>query len=384
MIYLPGDICLMDMLVKIEKAKKENWKICIYGLGLIGSNFGDECLSYFDLKPDFYCDANTEVLDNWNAPADKKIVKEKLIKSETDFLVLMFVSEARYDNIYSDFMNNSRLHIITWNDIQKCEKVICCYFNLNSLPNEIERKKIDAVEKKEIDPNKKVAVFTCITGGYDNLNKPLVINKQCDYFLITDVPNDVKIENEEYYTRIPISQVVPDNLTTPKAQNRYCKAHGFEVFENYDYSIYVDGNIQIIGNMIDLLKKIGKYGVAFHRFTYGEDVYEHAMSLAIRSRINREDACQEMQKLAKKGFPRNYGFPEGGVVICDHHCEDGKRILTEWNDYYNGALAKRDQLYLPYVLWKNGIETDEVCTLPGNLRTNGYFKITNGHTGFQP
>lgn len=220
-------------------------------------------------------------------------------------------------------------------------------------------------------------------GGYDKLIKPNKISNQCDYFLITDVPPEVKIENDEFYKRIPISLVVPEELNNPKDQNRYCKMHGFQLFQEYDYSIYIDGSIRIIGDIVELINKVGKYGIAFHKCSFCNDVYEHAMSLSIRSRIKRKDACIEMKKLVQQGFPRFYSLAECGVIVSNHTNEMGRNILIEWNDYYNCALAKRDQLYLPYILWRHGIEIEEVCTLPGDLRTNGYFELISLHTGFQ-
>ena len=302
---------------------------------------------------------------------------------ETDILIFVFISENKFSDIYSAFEVNSCLHIITWDEIRKSEYVICRYLQLDNLPKEMAKKNRVVIDEHKIDIKKRIAVFTCITGGYDKLTKPLVIEKRCDYFLITDVPEDVKIENDEYYTRIPVSKVVPKILNTPKAKNRFCKSHGFEIFRDYDYSMYIDGNLQIIERMEELVNKTGKYGIALHRFPYGEDVYEHAMSLAIRLRIKKEDVCHEMKRLSQEGFPNNYGFPECGVIICEHSNEIGKKVLCEWNDYYNNALAKRDQLYLAYILWKNGITADEVCTLPGNLRENGYFRMMSMHTGYQ-
>ncbi len=372
----------MDILEKITLAKRNNWKICVYGLGRIGSTVEEECLRFLDLRADYYCDRNVAVLDRFDVADDRKITREELKNFQNDILVFVFVSENKYSDIYSVFEDNSYLHIITWNEILKSEYLISRYLKLDRLPKEMEKKKRVEISEHKIDINKRVAVFTCITGGYDKLTKPLCIEKKCDYFLITDVPEDVKIENDEYYARIPVSKFVPDYVKTPKAMNRYCKSHAFEIFKDYDYSVYADGNLQIIGRMEELVNRIGKYGVAFHRFPYGEDVYGSAVSLALRRRIRREDTCYEMQKLAREGFPYNYGFAECGIVVCEHNNIIGNKILCEWNDYYNNALAKRDQLYIAYVLWKNGITVDEVCTLPGNLRDNGYFRMVSEHSGF--
>lgn len=373
----------MNVHKKIELARSQGWKICAYGLGQIGTNFADECLSFFSLKADLYSDKNEIILNRYDKKSRITIIE--LTRTKEDVLVVVFLGKKQIESAMVELQRNPHLHLIAWQELTKCDEVICKYFGINdSIINIYPRENI---VKNAFFPNakkdSKIAIFTCITNGYDPLTVPEIIEDNCDYYLITDIDETIKIENDEYYKRINILDVVPGTLNTSKAQNRYCKAHGFEIFKEYDYSIYIDGSLKIIGKVSNLINKVGKYGIAFHRFTGSDDTYEHALSLAIRSRIKREDACVEIQKFAKEGFPRNYGFPECGVIICDHGNEIGKKILCEWNDYYNNALAKRDQLYMPYILWRRNISINEVCTLPGDLRTNGYFKMISFHEGFQ-
>ncbi len=370
----------MSVSKRIDKAKKGHWKICLYGLGLIGSSFGEECLSYFSLHADYYSDRDKNVLERYCVPSGNKISPSELLEVKENTLVFVFCGNKYIESIVSFLASNSYLHIITFQELCECDEVIEKYFGLNTklrhdMPN------IKAIPLMERE--RKTAVYTCIIGGYDRLMAPCVIEDDCDYYLITDVERNVKIENEEYYKRVPVTDVVPANLTTPKAQNRYCKSHGFEIFKQYEYSVYLDGCLQIAGKMTELVERIGKYGIATHKFPGKTDIYSHAMSLSIESRIRRDDANIVMEEFASSGLPRGCTFPECTVIVSDHKNLLGRQILSEWNDLYNSSRAKRDQLYMAYILWQRGIQAEEICTLPGNLRNNGYFNKVSFHKGFQ-
>ena len=74
---------------KIIRAKKENWIICIYGLGTIWNNVGNEYLRILNLSPDYYCDTNTDVLNSF------KEVKQDEQKPVADANVAQEVNKNR-------------------------------------------------------------------------------------------------------------------------------------------------------------------------------------------------------------------------------------------------------------------------------------------------
>lgn len=372
----------MNVSEKIKIAKENNWKICIYGLGLIGSGFCNELIDIFDIEVNFYCDRNINALEAFKCDKKQKIVVNDLKKSEDNILLFLLLGVQNAVLAMEEFKGISNFHIITWQELMADREVVESFFGFDIACEDRQvSKRISGMQNIK---NEKIAVFTCITSGYDKLSAPQLVEDNCDYFFITDLPDDEKVENEEFYTRLNISEIIPiGSEYTPKGKNRYCKSHGYDIFKEYKYSIYVDGNIMIVGKISELINKIGNFGVAFHRLSYADDVFAHAMSLAIRKRIRKEDAIVEMKKIANEGFPFGYGVPECGVIVCDNTNIVARRILNSWFVRYNQGQAKRDQLYLPYILWKMHISVDEVCTLPGDWRSNGYFEIVGAHSGFQ-
>lgn len=373
----------MSKMELLDRAKSEKWKICVYGLGTYGKTCSKEFLSYLEVLPDYYCDKNSNALKNFLVEDDKKIDVEKLKSFEKDILVFLFLS-SKYENIvYKELEVNKKLHVINWADIHSLlnqDQILKKYFHIADFIN-IHNKKEKNIQNISKEKNKRIAIYTCITNNYDTLNKPMVIEDNCDYFLITDLPEDVKIENDEYYKRIPIANVVPKHISSPKDQNRFCKSHGYCIFPQYEYSIYLDGCLQIINPISNFIDRVGAMGIALYKHPFTNDAYVEAFSLSVRARIDKEEAQTTMQKFAEEGFERNYGMAECGVIVCKHDNCLAQMILNNWYNNYENNLIKRDQIYFAYTLWKMGISIDKVCKLPGNIRTSGYFSIVASHSG---
>ena len=52
--------------------------------------------------------------------------------------------------------------------------------------------------------------------------------------------------------------------------------HPDVLFEDYNYSIYIDGNIKVIGDLTAYINLISKAGIAVHRHGKRDCVYEEA------------------------------------------------------------------------------------------------------------
>ena len=79
----------------------------------------------------------------------------------------------------------------------------------------------------------KCAVYTVITGGYEELNDPQIIDPEWDYYCFTDDPG---IFTSDVWKIIKLDDVIKNDLIRTQ---RYAKTHPFILLPEYDYTIYI-------------------------------------------------------------------------------------------------------------------------------------------------
>lgn len=125
----------------------------------------------------------------------------------------------------------------------------------NNLPKEME----DHLAKLG-DQALRIAVYTCITGDYDSPESPFLQFTNIDYFLISD-----RVVAEGW-THIKLDESIIEKYGLSMS-NRYVKFHPDMYFkDNYDYAIYIDGNITPVSDLSTFAELIDpRIGLAFHK-----------------------------------------------------------------------------------------------------------------------
>lgn len=220
--------------------------------------------------------------------------------------------------------------------------------------------------------NKKIVVYTCITGNYDDYLEPLIFENNVDYVVFSD---SLEIKNKKIEKRD-----IPDKLKNYSDidKNRYIKLNPFELFEEkYDYAIYIDGNIQLISSISEFINSlIEKIGISFHRHRNRNDIYKEFNVCKVLKKGNTKNMEEQILDYRKKGFPENYGMVEGNVFVVDLKNNNAKNIFKKWWSEYIKFNAGRDQISLPYVLWDENIRIEEVYNLGSDVYKNKKLYIT--------
>jgi hypothetical protein len=194
----------------------------------------------------------------------------------------------------------------------------------------------------------RVAVYTCITGGYDPIRAPERSEPGVDYWCFTDAPN---VPAPWRRQAIPIAGL--DSLD----QNRYVKMHPhrIEALAGYDLTVYVDGSITIVGDIMELIHAVEAREEELFAYDHWERrcAYEEGLVCAIGGRdwIWRID--RQLARYRAEGFPAQYGLFEGGVLVRRRSPRLAPAMERWWAEYRAGV--RRDQLSLTYVAWKEGI-----------------------------
>lgn len=195
------------------------------------------------------------------------------------------------------------------------------------------------------------AVYTVLTGNYDSLKEPEYINPEFDYICFTD--NDSltsgvwsirKLEDEENLGAQRLSRK-PKILV-----DRY--------LGEYDYSIYIDSKLKIIGNLYEYINKysLGAPMLCFPHYER-DCVYEEAKE-CIRLKKDKEDIIRrQTERYRCEGMPENYGLIEAACMVRAHRSQEVTKVMEDWwNEFLNGCC--RDQISFPYVCWINNFNYD--------------------------
>lgn len=222
------------------------------------------------------------------------------------------------------------------------------------------------------DANLKIAVYTCISGKYDFVKEPLISMPNCRFFLFTD--QESTNENSVWETT-----VIPSNISAlhdNSAINRYIKTHPFELFPNFDYAIYLDGNVRPVSDISVFVNNINaKSGMAFHKHRERECIYDEAKACLVMGKGNKKFIKKQINYYKKSGFPKKYGMVECNVFAVDLRNSIAKKILNEWWYEIVSSKSRRDQLSLPFVFWKNNIKITDVSSLGNNVYLDSKIRV---------
>ncbi len=331
----------------INEYQKKRFKMCIYGMGMIGRAFYKKVIAAYNLQIDFFSAANIEDVD---IGEERKVNKKDLLEMEEGVLIFLLVEKRREEEIVKEFAGKENFKIITYNQIVKDKLFIRKFYEVNR-------------EKTE-EKRKNIAVYTCVTNDYDDVHIPQYIDKDADYFVISDHQSD----STGVYQWIDIRQVVPKGIVDYKEQNRYCKMHGAEIFKEYRYSIYLDGSILSKGQISNFITKITDCGLALFCHPERNNIFEEGIFLYAMGLYDNDGILKQLSRYLEEGIPLGTGLFACGIIARDNRNDIATKIMHEWFYEYITEV-KRDQLSFPYVLWKNGIDYNRIGKL-GNLMDN--------------
>jgi hypothetical protein len=200
-------------------------------------------------------------------------------------------------------------------------------------------------------------IYSVITGNYDNINEPLS-NDDYEYVLLTD--HEPQNYNGKWQIRIVENR---ENLSAPRL-SRYLKMHPSEFFPEYDYSIYVDGSLQVVGDFksfIALYKK--ESGIICFPHHLNCDILEEAGSILENGNASQDELVRQIKNYQDQGYTGKGYIVEAGCMVRDHRDELLMKVMDDWWKEFCSYDHNRDQMSFDYSFWKNGYNYD-LCDLP--------------------
>ena len=208
----------------------------------------------------------------------------------------------------------------------------------------------DYWEVKQNRQSKKV-VYTCITNKYDDLSEIACFHYtdfSWDYVCYTD---DVELIEQKRYGIWEIRPLVFTDLDVIRNARRH-KVLAHKLFPEYDESIYIDANVNIVTPWLfeEISRRNTDLLIPLHfnlKCLYDE--YQHVSGYQI---IDEQTGKAQIDKYHNEVFPANYGLNETNIVYRRHNSPEIIKLMEDWaNEIIH--FTQRDQLSLSYVMWKN-------------------------------
>ncbi|MCX2978857.1 DUF616 domain-containing protein [Halieaceae bacterium IMCC11814] len=195
-----------------------------------------------------------------------------------------------------------------------------------------------------------VVVYTAVTAGYDVVLRPAKQTIPMRFVLFTD-----RGECVSGWESMPLRESFPCSVSI----NRYHKFMAHQIFPEFEYSIYVDGNIGLIGDLATLFEEFVASGAAIGLFLHQgrRDVEEEVSACLDLGRFDELDSQvyqAQLQHMFDQGMPRNQVLTANGVIFRWHRHPELAAAMEEWWHQFQ-QYTKRDQLSLPYILWNTEI-----------------------------
>jgi hypothetical protein len=219
-------------------------------------------------------------------------------------------------------------------------------------------------------PRADLLVYTCITGGYDDLQPLAGTEAGVRYVCVTDRP----LASAGGWEVMPL----PGHFDTPVLANRFVKMHPHVLFPEHRRSVYVDGNIAPKPGVKALAETtLESHDFALYSHPFRDCIYAEAVECA---RIGHDwvwSFARQAHRYRRAGLPKGSGLYECNILLRNHLAPKVVALMeTWWNEFRDGV--RRDQVSLPYLLWKQGVAPHSLG--PSSIRTgNPLFSMRVDH-----
>ena len=224
---------------------------------------------------------------------------------------------------------------------------------------------------------KKFVIYTANINNYDNLETPSVFDlEKFDYICFTN-SKELLRKNITPWTIIDISDIcIALNLDDEVKYARYFKTHPHLFFENYEKSVWIDSNIDIIGDVEEFIGELRDSYLLTADHPVRNDIYEEIVTCNKLKKDSWENLNKIQKFLIDQGFPaQSTKLIQSGILARDHNNEKCKFLMNKWWEMIE-YFSKRDQLSFNYIFWKyNG----EYRSIPWDLLSMKYFTTDYKH-----
>ena len=199
----------------------------------------------------------------------------------------------------------------------------------------------------------RIAVYTAITGRYDTLRNPSVITPGVSYFCFTDEPRWLSFINDTAWTiaALPGGQ---DLDVVRKARWAKILCHRIPQLADFDYSVWIDGNVDLTGDIRRLIASLGEAPLTGFRHPFRNCLYEEGRACILEEKDDPNTIRRQLAQYRSEGYPAHHGLTETNVLIRRHQVPEVVSLMESWWSEVR-QHSKRDQLSFCYAAWKTAV-----------------------------
>lgn len=204
---------------------------------------------------------------------------------------------------------------------------------------------------------KPITVYTAISGKFDKLIPPTK-TKTANYVAFTDQ------KSEEWVTKRPYG-----NFNDKRRNSRIQKIMP-HLYLDTEYSIYLDGNIELLVEPQVLIDEFLKdKDVAAFKHPGWNDIYSEGEVIVRLGKDTKENIVEQIKEYSKQGVKQDGGHCECGVIIRRHTKEVARMNEKWWAEYCRYGVRDQMSFTKAFPIEKvNQIESKQ------GVHTHKYFK----------
>lgn len=221
--------------------------------------------------------------------------------------------------------------------------------------------RLPEVEKSE----GRLAVYSALTGNYDDVHEILYKEDGVDYFLFTNNPS---LKSKTW--RLVLVESELDNVLLSREIKMLPHKYLGDV---YDMSIYIDASAVIYGELSNLTKYlVGEKTFAVSRHSERESVKEE-LEVLVRSRcVDKTEAEKQYKEYLQEGFQDDRPLLECGLLVRKHKDQKVQQLMQIWFEEFKNGV-RRDQLsLLPCI---SRMHFEGLVTMDGSVWHNQFNRI---------
>lgn len=203
----------------------------------------------------------------------------------------------------------------------------------------------------------KKIVFTCITNEIDKLEDPPK-DPSVDYICFTDGFIDSNV-----WKILPLLK----KFDCPRLTSRFHKTIGMNEIEA-DIVLWQDGKVKFK----DYHSKLFKEGIWLFKHPIRNCLYEEATRVIHLKKDISKKVKNQISRYKKEGFNENQGLYETSILIRDKNYFKFNELW--WDEIKKESI--RDQISLPYILWKLNMKPNIIQI---DYNNNNLFKVKEHH-----